>query len=68
MKFGIITQPLISSWKESLAIVGHAVCVHPQCRLCFLSLAGNEGRDKCIVNLKKYRSQRDFHYKSPECI
>ena len=36
----MITQPLISSWKESLAIVGHAVCIHPQCRLCFLSLAG----------------------------
>ena len=40
VKFGMITQPLISSWKESLAIVGHAVCIHPQCRLCFLSLAG----------------------------
>ena len=38
----MITQPLISSWKESLAIVGHAVCIHPQCRLCFLSLAGEK--------------------------
>ena len=65
MKFGVITQPLISSWKESLAIVGHAVCVHPQCRLCFLSLAGNikEGRSKhelsCNVQFKKYRSKTD---------
>ena len=40
VKHGMITKPLISSWKESLAIVGHAVCVHHQCRLCFLSLAG----------------------------
>ena len=40
VKNGMITQPLLSSWRESLAIVGHAVCVHPQCRLCFLSIQG----------------------------
>ena len=37
---GTVTSSLVDSWKHSLSMVGHAVCVHYQCQLCFLSLSG----------------------------
>ena len=52
VKYGMVTQPLISSWKESLSIVGHAVCVHHQCRLCFLSLAGKHKYDEIKYDIQ----------------
>jgi len=54
---GKVTSTLVEGWKHSLTAIGHAVCVHYQCRLCFLSLSGIVSHHR---NCRGWTSPNDY--------